>query len=103
MTARRMLVVIASLAAAGFTLLHLAGGRACVEVLSGTPAANRGALVLGVLYVVAWFGFVLVTPIVLLALGLDAACAKIISAWRESHIGVTRTARRASRESGVAR
>jgi len=92
-TARRTLIVIASLVAAGFTMLHLAGGRACVEVLSGTPAANHGALVLGVLYVVAWFGFVLVTPIGLLALGLDAGCAKVISAWRKSRAGVTRTPR----------
>jgi hypothetical protein len=83
-TARRLLVIAAGLGAAGFALLHLAGGRACVEVLSGTPAASHEALVLGLLYVVAWFGFVLVIPIVLLALGLDAAWGKMRSAWRAS-------------------
>jgi len=67
-------LALAGLAAAlPLLVLHLAGARPCVSVLSGTlppettPAA---ATVLGPLYVTAWALATLVTPTLLLAAGI---------------------------------
>jgi hypothetical protein len=75
MTARapRTLALAGLAAALPLVVLHLAGARPCVSVLSGTfppevtPAA---AAALGPLYVVAWALATLVTPILLLAAGM---------------------------------
>lgn len=81
---RRSAVVIAAVLAIGFLLLHGAGARAYVGVLSG-QAASDAETALGLLYVVAWFGFVVVAPILTLAVILDAACGRLaarIGTWR---------------------
>jgi hypothetical protein len=68
----------------GFALLHLAGARAHVGLLSGTLPASRLDLGLGLGYVLGWFGVVLVAPIVALAVILDAACGRIAARWRDT-------------------
>ena len=74
--APRRLALAALAAALPLLLLHLAGARPCVSVLSGTyPAgvAPATAEVLGVLYVAAWAFATLVAPILLLAAGILTA------------------------------
>jgi hypothetical protein len=70
-------LALAGLAAAlPLLVLHLAGARPCVSVLSGTlppdvtPAA---AQLLGPLYVAAWALATLVTPVLLLGAGILTA------------------------------
>jgi hypothetical protein len=78
-------LLILHLGVAGLAVLHGAGGRELVGVLSGTMRATEAELGLGVGYVVAWFASVLVAPIVALALALEAACGKIAAGllrWR---------------------
>ncbi|WP_375754294.1 hypothetical protein [Corallococcus exercitus] len=55
-----------------FLLLHLGGGRQCVGVLSGTVVGGPWQMGLGVVYALAWFGAVLVAPVLLLAGLADA-------------------------------
>ena len=70
------LLVRALLIALVFLLLHAIGLREYTTILSGTsPTGNRGdlfAVVLAVLYVLSWFGFVLVVPILVLAAAMLA-------------------------------
>jgi hypothetical protein len=57
-------------------VLHLAGARACVSVLSGTYPAGlvpATAEVLGLAYVVAWAVATLAAPVLLLAAGILTA------------------------------
>ncbi|NPD24429.1 hypothetical protein [Corallococcus exiguus] len=56
-----------------FLALHLGGGRASVGVLSGTVVGGPWSMGFGVLYALAWFGAVLVAPVLLLAGLVDAA------------------------------
>ncbi|QSQ27737.1 hypothetical protein JY651_23780 [Pyxidicoccus parkwayensis] len=51
----------------GFLLLHLAGGRDCVGVLSGTREGGVASLALGLAYTLSWFSVVLLAPPLLLA------------------------------------
>jgi hypothetical protein len=81
-TVRRTLGIAVALVAVGFAALHVVGGRDCVAVLSGTPVGSEEEIVIGLAYVLGWFGVVLVAPIVVLAICLDAVCDKIVSAWR---------------------
>lgn len=69
--------------AAVFAALHLAGARAHVGLLSGTAPASDADVVLGAAYALAWFGAVLVAPIAVLAVLLDAACGRLWR-WRDS-------------------
>jgi hypothetical protein len=64
-------VVVAALIVVGFLILHALGARAEVGLLSGTLPAGDEAVAVGVLYIAAWFGFVLVAPILVLTLALD--------------------------------
>jgi hypothetical protein len=71
--------------AAGLALLHLAGARAHVGLLSGTLPAARLDVGLGVAYVLGWFGAVLVAPIVVLAVVVDVAWRRLagrLPRWR---------------------
>ncbi|MGE6758227.1 hypothetical protein ACQKGO_09465 [Corallococcus interemptor] len=56
-----------------FLALHLGGGRGAVGVLSGTVVGGPWRMGFGVLYALAWFGAVLVAPVLLLAGLADAA------------------------------
>ncbi|NTX09667.1 hypothetical protein HUA76_02615 [Myxococcus sp. CA056] len=68
-----MLLATALTLVAVFLLLHLLGGRQYVGALSsGTREGGALGLVLGLLYALAWFGAVLLAPILLLA-GLAGA------------------------------
>jgi len=74
--APRRLALAALAAALPLLLLHVAGARPCVSVLSGTYPmgfAPGVAEVLGVLYVAAWALATLVAPILLLAAGILTA------------------------------
>ncbi len=76
-------VVACFVIVAGWGVLHLAGARECVGVLSGTLPASDGALVLGVGYAITWFGMVIVVPIVLLAVLFDHTCGRLVR-WRRT-------------------
>lgn len=71
---RRTLLLLATALTlvAVFLLLHLLGGREYVGALSGAKEGGALGLVLGLLYALAWFGAVLLAPILLLA-GLAGA------------------------------
>ena len=66
--------------------LHLGGVRADLGILSGTRVASERQLQLAVLYVLAWFGVIVVAPVLLLArLLIWAARARgSIEAWIRS-------------------
>jgi hypothetical protein len=72
--------VKAVLAAIAITLvyfvLHLGNARVDTAVLSGTATDAPG---LGILYIAAYFAFVLVVPILLLAAGV----LKLLRSWRQ--------------------
>jgi hypothetical protein len=83
---RRIAIAIAiadTVILACFGVLDAAGGRASVRVLSGSFGSDLEVPV-GLAYVIAWFGVVLVVPITLLALLLDAMCVKIVARWLRS-------------------
>ena len=72
----RRLALAGVAAALPLVVLHLAGARDCVSVLSGTfPAgmAPATAEALGLLYVVAWALATLVAPVLLLGAGILTA------------------------------
>jgi hypothetical protein len=65
-----------------FGVLYTIGARDCVSVLSGTPVPGVSfevAATLGALYVLAWFGAILVAPIFAIA-ALVATGASSLSA-----------------------
>jgi hypothetical protein len=68
-----------------FAILHVAGAREAVGFLSGTVPEGHGVPLFGALYLLAWFGAVLVAPILLIA----AAIEKV-------YVSVRRTASRTS-------
>lgn len=65
---------------AALGLLHVAGARDAVSILTGTAPADHAATVLntflGLGYVLAWFASVVVAPILVLAAGLHFAVAR---------------------------
>jgi hypothetical protein len=64
-------------------VLHLGGTRAHLGFLSGTRV-DVGEALLGVTYALAWFGVVIIAPIVVLARLLAAGAAWIQSGrWRK--------------------
>jgi hypothetical protein len=83
---RRWLVVIAITVVVAAAFLHVLGAREYVGFLSGTPMADEELLV-GIAYVLLWFGAILGAPIVIGAVCLDAACGTLatrLRAWRAS-------------------
>ena len=66
-------LILAGLLMALFLAGHVAGLRAEVGILSGTLPGTTGGALLGVLYVLSWFGAVLVAPILGLAAILRVA------------------------------
>ena len=68
------LVLRAVLLAGAFGAVHALGWREHTTFLSGTPASTAGTVAhsgtLGLIYLALWFGFVLGTPILLIAGGL---------------------------------
>ncbi|XXY48025.1 hypothetical protein WME91_49305 [Sorangium sp. So ce269] len=69
----RALALGAALLAAAFVACHLLGLREHVSVLSGTaPPGSVGDATLGVAHALAWFGGVIVAPILALAAGVLA-------------------------------
>jgi hypothetical protein len=71
---RRALII-----AGAFALLHVAGGRDEVGFLSGSYEPS----LLGALYTLAWFGTVIVVPILVIAAGISA-CGKLAEGWLAS-------------------
>ena len=68
-----------------FGVLHIAGARDCVRVLSGTLPASGVELAAGLAYVAAWFGVVLVVPVFALALLFEAGYGRMVARlerWR---------------------
>ena len=84
--ARWVLLAIALLVAA-YGVLELAGARAYPSALSG-PASDE-AILLGGAYTLAWFGVVVVAPVLGLSLVIDrllgVVCGRIQLAWTRSH------------------
>ena len=76
MAARRMLR-IALLLTGIYLLGHLFGLRELTSILSGTLPGTAGQAMLGLVYVMSWFGFVLVAPILTIAGGLQLAWGRL--------------------------
>ena len=74
MTRRAIVLVVA------FLVLDLLGGRHEVGFLSGTVPAGDGVPLLGAAYLLAWFGAVIVAPILVIASLLAAGHGRI-GAW----------------------
>jgi hypothetical protein len=77
----RGIAIAVALVFAGFLVLHAGGARAYAGFLSGNVAGEL-ELVVGVVYVLAWFAAILVVPIATLALILDAVCVRIVGCSR---------------------
>jgi hypothetical protein len=75
---RRLMTLAAVAIALAFAALTLAGGRACVGVLSGTMPATWAQAALGLAYVAAYFAAVLVAPVLVAA----PAALRLTAAWR---------------------
>lgn len=77
------LLVRAALIALFFAACHLAGWREHTTFISGTPTSGGSqvntSIVLGVVYMAGYFGFVLLTPILTLAAGLLFAFERLAS------------------------
>jgi hypothetical protein len=83
----RWLLLATALLIVGYGVLENLGARACTSALSG-PASDE-AVALGVAYTLAWFGIVVVAPILALSLAVDrllgAIHGRIERAWTRSH------------------
>ena len=79
------LILRGALLALIFTICEAAGLREHTTFISGTPTEAGGSVnasaILGVIYLAAYFGFVLVTPILMIAAGLLAVWEK----WSSNH------------------
>ena len=62
--------------AGAFVVLELLGGRSEVGFLSGSYMPSP----LGALYALAWFGVVVVAPILVIAAGLST-CGTLVERW----------------------
>ena len=60
-----------------FLVLELLGGRHHVGFLSGTLPEGHGVPLLGAAYLLAWFGAVIVVPILVIAALLKTAYGRI--------------------------
>lgn len=76
---KRFLVITCTTVTLAWAILHLAGARADIGVLSG----SEGNLVLGLAYALTYFAVVIVVPIVLLALLFDLTCGRLVR-WRRT-------------------
>jgi hypothetical protein len=73
-------LTIAAALAAVYLLLHLLGGREHVGFLCGSlPSGDAGPwqLTKGALYLLAYFGFVLAVPVLVLAAGIFSALLRL--------------------------
>lgn len=76
----RQLALGAAMLLAAFVVCHLLGLREQVSVLSGTPPpAGGGDPLLGVAYALAWFGGVVLAPILAIAAGVLAVVDRLRS------------------------
>lgn len=77
------LLLRALLLAIFFGAVHVAGWREHTTFLSGTSASTdtsaNTSVILGLVYMAAYFGFVLLAPILILAAGILAG----LGAWRK--------------------
>jgi hypothetical protein len=77
----------AALIALLFALCHLLGLREHTSFISGTPTSADTSLqtsaILGVIYMVSYFSFVLLTPIFLIAAAIQAQLERLLS--RSTH------------------
>lgn len=83
----RLATLVALGIAASFALLEIGGARADVGLLSGTLPAHDLDAISGGMYVLAWFGFVVVAPVLIGGVILYAACGRIIvelQTWQRS-------------------
>lgn len=83
---RHPFVITALGIAAVFLSLHLGGGRQYVGVLSGTVVGGPWSMGFGLVYALAWFGAVLVAPVLLLA--------GLADAWLQSNSKVSVSSQR---------
>jgi hypothetical protein len=72
------LLKLAACLAAVYLACHLLGLRESVSLLSGTLPATEEELFVGLFTVLAWFGAVLVAPVLALAAGLHLAVVAIV-------------------------
>lgn len=70
---------IALILAVLFLLGHLVGLRESTAIISGTRPATELELFLGAFYALSWFGFVLLSPILALAGGMQLVMGWLFS------------------------
>lgn len=87
----KRLVKLAACFAVVYLACHLLGLRESVSLLSGTLPATELELFIGLFTVMAWFGAVLVAPVLALAAGLHlavvAAAARVVRARSRASVG----------------
>jgi hypothetical protein len=81
MTARRIVLALSALAVLALAVLHLAGARASVAVLSG----SQGDVLLGVAYAGLWFVVVLIVPVAVLTLLFELGWRHVARAIARRH------------------
>lgn len=67
-----------------FVVLHLLGLRSQVAILSGTLPENEFDIFSGLFYILSWFCFVLVAPILAISSLLQIASTKVLKRFRKS-------------------
>lgn len=76
------LIVYAALIAGAYAILHAAGWREHVSILSGTLSEAGGSFATQAwqagLYLVAYFGFVILVPILLLAAAIQILAIRLL-------------------------
>jgi hypothetical protein len=79
---KRWILAAVGLLCLALIALHVSGGRDAVGWLSGSAPVTPSPPILGLAYVVAWLGVVVIAPIAVVAIVLDTTCGKLGSRWR---------------------
>ncbi len=80
-TIPKLYLRLAAMLSALFIIGHVAGLRRSTAIISGTLPSTEVELFFGVLYVLCWFAFVLVAPVLALAGGIQ-----LLMSWLASKV-----------------
>jgi hypothetical protein len=73
------LLALAALVAAAYGVVHALGWREHVSVVFATSGGGGGQMVMGLLYVAGYFGFVLLVPVLVPAAGVFALLSRLLA------------------------
>ncbi|HUX02895.1 MAG: hypothetical protein WBD63_11515 [Phycisphaerae bacterium] len=76
------LVAVAAFIAMAYGVGHVLGWREYVSSVFATSAGSSSHIIMGLLYAIAYFGFVLVAPLLVLAAALFAILSRIFARTR---------------------